>query len=263
MTIQKQKNLMAGIVIIFGILIIFLGITQIKNKIHRPFDYLDKNDLERSAFLQQDIDGFGGDKNKDTDNDGLSDYDELNVYSSSPYLKDSDSDGIDDKAEIEKGLNPNCAKGKVCDQTGIPLTPKINEEENKNIVESNFLTPSMVNSTLSVDEMKQILLKSGVTQEQLNQIDDESLRKIYTETVNSTGINPAELNSNSEVPIDATGMNSNLDAADTPTDLQGMSVEQMRKFLLQSGMSEAELSQINDETLKVLFQKAMKEAINE
>src|SRR5258708_2817826 len=57
-------------------------------------------------------------KSKDTDGDGLSDYDEVYVYHTSPYLKDSDSDGIDDKTELKRGTDPNCPEGKQCGPNG-------------------------------------------------------------------------------------------------------------------------------------------------
>ncbi len=58
-------------------------------------------------------------KKTDTDGDGLSDYDELYIYHTSPYLKDTDGDGIPDGEEIKRGTDPLCAEGKQC---GINLT---------------------------------------------------------------------------------------------------------------------------------------------
>ena len=43
----------------------------------------------------------------DTDNDGLSDYDEIFVYNTDPLVVDSDEDGVDDGSEIKLGLDPN------------------------------------------------------------------------------------------------------------------------------------------------------------
>ena len=49
----------------------------------------------------------------DTDNDGLSDYDEVIVYNTDPMNTDSDGDGLTDKEEVidlkEHGLDPNNA----------------------------------------------------------------------------------------------------------------------------------------------------------
>ncbi len=58
-------------------------------------------------------------RSKDTDGDALSDYDEFNLYKTSPYLADSDSDGFSDKQEIDSANDPNCPKGKVCGTTSV------------------------------------------------------------------------------------------------------------------------------------------------
>ncbi|MEK7167278.1 MAG: thrombospondin type 3 repeat-containing protein [Patescibacteria group bacterium] len=255
---NKQKKIIAGGFIIFGILILFLGFTQIKNKIYKPFDYLYKNNTAKNISSSQQNTNLEELKNKDTDRDGLSDYDELYVYFTSPYLKDSDSDGISDKAEIEAKTDPNCPTGKTCDKTGIPQTPRTKQETENNIINFDSFASSAP-ATLSTEQMRQILLQNGISQEQLNKVDDETLKKIYNETVKETGINPVELtpDSPSEIPLDTKTNETN-----NPINLQGMSVDQMRQFLLQSGMSETELKQIDDETLKTLFQKAAMEAIS-
>lgn len=260
----KQKKTIAGIFAVFGILILFLGFTQIKNKIYKPFDYLNKNNSNQDLSLQSNV-NLEDLKKKDTDKDGLSDYDELYIYYTSPYLKDSDSDGILDKAEIEAKTDPNCPVGKICDKSGIFQSPTIGgEKTQEGIVEPPALNAS---SNLSIEEIKQMLLKNGVSQEQLNQLDDQTIRKAYEETVKTTGIDPTKItpnySSNSEIPLTVTGTNETLNLGNNPIDLQGMSVEQMRQYLLQSGMDETTLKQVDDETLKTLFQKAASEAGNE
>jgi len=45
----------------------------------------------------------------DTDNDGASDYDELETYLTDPTCNDTDGDGMPDGWEIKYGLNPNLA----------------------------------------------------------------------------------------------------------------------------------------------------------
>lgn len=53
-------------------------------------------------------------RSKDTDHDGLTDDEELNVYRTSPYLADTDSDGVSDFIEVQKGTDPNCPSDRVC-----------------------------------------------------------------------------------------------------------------------------------------------------
>lgn len=42
----------------------------------------------------------------DSDNDGLSDYEEVNVYGTDPYNPDTDDDGMNDGDEVKAGRNP-------------------------------------------------------------------------------------------------------------------------------------------------------------
>ena len=53
----------------------------------------------------------------DTDEDGLSDYDEVKKYKTDPLKEDTDGDGISDNGEIQLGLDPLKAKtdGKTSD----------------------------------------------------------------------------------------------------------------------------------------------------
>ena len=51
---------------------------------------------------------FGTDPTiSDTDEDGLSDGDEINFHSSNPLLLDSDGDGYEDAEEVSKGSSPS------------------------------------------------------------------------------------------------------------------------------------------------------------
>jgi hypothetical protein len=73
------------------------------------------DDVAGDAALDGDMDGLTAlaefnnstdPTDADTDNDGLSDGDELNVYGTSPINDDSDADGIGDGGEINSGLDP-------------------------------------------------------------------------------------------------------------------------------------------------------------
>jgi len=53
---------------------------------------------------------FTGSNNSDTDNDGLLDGEEVNIYSTDPKNPDSDDDGFSDELEVFWGSDPNDAK---------------------------------------------------------------------------------------------------------------------------------------------------------
>ena len=48
-------------------------------------------------------------KRADSDNDGVGDYEEVNVYQTDPLNPDTDGDGLDDGGEIKRGRNPKGA----------------------------------------------------------------------------------------------------------------------------------------------------------
>lgn len=59
---------------------------------------------------------------KDTDNDGLTDYEEIFVYGTDPLNPDTDGDGINDGDEIKLGLDPLSADS---DKDGVPDNEEI------------------------------------------------------------------------------------------------------------------------------------------
>ena len=64
--------------------------------------HIASNDADENPF---DI-ALTGQALLDSDGDGISDYDELYVYGTNPYLADTDGDGMPDAWEIAHGLNP-------------------------------------------------------------------------------------------------------------------------------------------------------------
>lgn len=55
---------------------------------------------------------YGIDNNLDSDNDGISDYDEIYIYNTNPDYYDSDADGYNDKLEITTGFSPRHANNR-------------------------------------------------------------------------------------------------------------------------------------------------------
>lgn len=125
----------------------------------------------------------------DTDEDGISDYDELNIFATSPYIADTDSDGRADGAEILEGGDPNCALGKTC----------VSSELIQSGASAAFLeaqAPEEINTTaptleeavgalqqLSIEEVRQMLEGSGVDASTLSNLSDEEVMQLYQEAL--------------------------------------------------------------------------------
>lgn len=152
-------------------------------------------------------------RNKDTDGDGLSDWEELNVHDTSPYLEDTDGDGIMDGEEVERGSDPNCPQGRDCNNsqpfvdeevevendlsddssiststtsaTGIPQggTPDLNLEATSSQDKAEL--EEIMQGEGDPDTLREMLLQSGMNKEMLDQVSDEELMESYEETINN------------------------------------------------------------------------------
>ena len=90
--------------VVFALVFVGLWIVQFKKNLKEPFapkSSQNTTDNNLKEDNQADL------RLIDTDKDSLSDWDELNIYKTSPYLEDTDSDGILDRDEIKNGENPN------------------------------------------------------------------------------------------------------------------------------------------------------------
>jgi hypothetical protein len=114
-TLTREQKITVGVLLVCGVIACTLSVLQIRRALNRPFTAsldefiafqrkLGPTDAEKERQLQE----------TDTDGDGISDWQELNGYKTSPYLADSDSDRVPDNIEIARGTDPNCAEGEVC-----------------------------------------------------------------------------------------------------------------------------------------------------
>lgn len=88
----------------------------------------------------------------DTDGDGLSDYDEINIYKTDPLNPDTDGDGYSDGEEVKGGYNP-LGDGKLIEKNvnqAIPSLPEASEE--KVITKPETALKTSTDKTCSSDE---------------------------------------------------------------------------------------------------------------
>jgi len=141
-SLAKEQKISAGILAVCGLIAMGLSLQRLGATISDPFTVsretfqsakaaLDK--IDPSKRLEDEA------KRRDTDGDGLSDYDEEHLYGTSPYLADTDGDGSPDNVELATGQNPNCAKGQVCASGTIDVSQLASS--------TSFLVPTGSGST--------------------------------------------------------------------------------------------------------------------
>jgi len=198
--LDKNQKLALISLTFFGICLIGLWGYNLNNQIRGPFNpKVSAADSAASDTTQTSDDKL---KRQDTDGDGLSDYDEINVYHTSPYIADSDSDGIPDGVEVAQGTNPNCPQGKDCSAAAIVAAPvststAISEpaSTDNSILSSGASTASssadalsnaLLSGKLDAATLRQVLINSGqVSKTDLDKISDADLLKAYQDQLSS------------------------------------------------------------------------------
>lgn len=200
----RGQKIAAIALAIFAVLAIGLWMAQFKKSLSEPFAYKgEENGAETSGSSQQNEEEAL--KNKDTDKDGLSDWDELNIYKTSPYLEDSDSDGFSDKKEIDSDNDPNCPTGRKCYEVGVVEGDKAITTEGQagngsqdaaallnqlgaggglNISTTTANLENVLGGQSDAAALRKMLSDAGMDQNLLSQISDEDLMKAYEETLN-------------------------------------------------------------------------------
>lgn len=195
--LSVEQKVAFVLLLILGMGGLILGMLSFGANIRRPFDlqlanYQGEVVLGTDERERQEIQML---KNRDSDQDGISDYDELYVFKTSAYLSDTDSDGFDDKTEIFAGEDPNCPRGKECGAFFVGEETADNDVAQgliPNISTGGSMLPSASGlagvtlespedildyfRSLSPDEIRDLLKQQGVPEETLDQLNDTELR---------------------------------------------------------------------------------------
>lgn len=172
--LSKEQKIGFILLLCFAILTVSLGVLQIRNTMYAPFA-LNNNipvDLKEKVNDQMAL------QYRDTDLDGLSDFDELYVYTTSPYLADSDSDGIGDKQEIDLGKDPNCAEGKTCIPEGTAQVATASTTLLGTVVDPGVAPQDITQMLTDPKQLRQVLLQAGMDQKVLDSYADRDLLKM-------------------------------------------------------------------------------------
>jgi hypothetical protein len=192
------KNRQPAIIflIIFGVFCISLGIYQFESRVNKPF--LIAKDSSNASQAELEAQNTALLQSRDTDGDGLSDYDEIKIYHTSPYLEDTDSDGINDSAEIAQGSNPLCA-GDTCSTAAenfatasstasstetaavLPTTNSTNSASSSLSAEETEVLNGVISGQADPQTLRALLLANGFKEEDLKLISDDDLQTAYLE----------------------------------------------------------------------------------
>jgi len=196
--LNKGQKIAVSFLAIFAVLVIGLWAAQFKQRINEPFNSNINGNTSSAGGVNSNNEADL--RLIDTDSDGLSDWDELNLYQTSPYLEDSDSDSLTDKNEINNNTDPNCPMGRDCNEAVAGTVDQNVADNSQNKINNNLNLANPANnenasSTGAVNQenifqgnadaatLRKLLLDSGMDEAILSQISDEDLLKSYQQTL--------------------------------------------------------------------------------
>lgn len=183
--LSKEQKIGFSLLVVFAFLSVGLGTLQIRNTMYGPLSLNNKPPVN----LKDQVNTIDALRYRDTDHDGLSDFDELYIYGTSLYLYDTFSYGISDKEVIAKNL-PLCPKGQDC------ATPSVVSEAvaatDASTTAANLRAqlgappPDVTASLQNPATLRQMLINAGMDKATLQKVTDDQLRALADQVLAST-----------------------------------------------------------------------------
>ena len=158
-----QPGVILVAIVLTGAMGLIGGFRQIRSQILGPFAVNNTPQVNSAAQVAADTDG-----------DGLTDEQELQIYGTSPFIADSDSDGIPDGQEVAAGSSPTCATGTSCDALSVTGAAVATPTSTSVLSDT---TPVATEAT--PEQLRQLLIQAGLTNEQVQSLTDEELRAAW------------------------------------------------------------------------------------
>ncbi|MEK7625018.1 MAG: hypothetical protein AAB467_01560 [Patescibacteria group bacterium] len=183
-SLTAEQKIGFVLLLIFAALGLTLGFLQIRNTMLAPFA-LNSNIPASIKDKINDVDSL---RYRDTDSDGLSDYDEVYTYGTSVYLFDTFGYGKSDKQVVQEGL-PLCLNGgRDCADAGTSLAPTTTIALPADLANP----PTDFNKILTdPSELRPLLIQAGMKKEILDKLSDQELLLMVAELMASSSISNA------------------------------------------------------------------------
>jgi hypothetical protein len=205
--LPSETRFASGVLGVCGLAALVLSAWFIQTNITGPFRVPTATLIATRSTFQSTSEARAAEAQKllDTDHDGLSDYAELNIYHTSPYLADTDSDGVPDAIEIAQGTDPNCPKGQNCggianadlqpslsasssyqsllDTNQVPRAVEPGQTAGTPTASQQFILNAPDPSTVTATQARDLLAASGLTAAgQLANLTDVDVLRVYKAT---------------------------------------------------------------------------------
>jgi hypothetical protein len=162
--------------IVLGLAIIAFSFWYLYGNIAKPVAYERPDWLAEQLQEEEDSQVTIAElEERDTDHDGLNDYQEIYQYYTSIFIEDTDSDGVSDFDEVNSGGDPLCPYGEDCNLLAL-ITPKTKIAE---VIEDIKLDGDLTLQEAIAADFRKILLESGVPQEDIDKLTDEDLLELF------------------------------------------------------------------------------------